>query len=177
MRRRGVVSTCRRVTCSENQETNKKSALHHPSREGTNGGANEDVSWLRAKRLAFPGYPSGREPITACPLQWRGRAGFTPASVSPFAMSYALSLGGAAFRRNAQTSASTIPAARTAITYGTSSCARNFPAGKSISTRSPAASGPARYVAKVRCSITCAEARLARCAGDRAADLRRGVLD
>src|SRR5439155_22429405 len=55
-----------------------------PAREPT-GGANEDVSWLRAIQLAFPGYPSGIEPITACPLQWRGRAGFAPASVSPFA--------------------------------------------------------------------------------------------
>src|SRR5437762_11297368 len=35
-----------------------------PAREPT-GGANEDVSWLRANRLAFPGYPSGIEPITA----------------------------------------------------------------------------------------------------------------
>src|SRR3989441_10212543 len=55
-----------------------------PAREPT-GGANEDVSWLRAIQLAFPGYPSGIEPITACPLQWRGRAGVSPASVSPFA--------------------------------------------------------------------------------------------
>src|SRR6266581_4280346 len=55
-----------------------------PAREPT-GGANEDVSWLRAIQLAFPGYPSGIEPITTCPLQWRGRAGFAPASVSPFA--------------------------------------------------------------------------------------------
>src|SRR5437762_6092338 len=31
------------------------------------------------------GYPSGIEPITACPLQWRGRAGVAPASVSTFA--------------------------------------------------------------------------------------------
>src|SRR5438552_9468440 len=54
-----------------------------PAREPT-GGANEDVSWLRANRLAFPGYPSGIEPLTNCPLQWRGRAGLPPASVSPF---------------------------------------------------------------------------------------------
>src|SRR6266850_937337 len=53
-----------------------------PARE-LHGGANEDVSWLRANRLAFPGFPSGIEPITACPLQWRGRAGLTPASVTP----------------------------------------------------------------------------------------------
>src|SRR6267142_6795225 len=55
-----------------------------PAREPT-GGANEDVSWLRAIQLAFPGYPSGIEPITTCPLQWRGRAGVSPASLSPFA--------------------------------------------------------------------------------------------
>src|SRR2546427_13208861 len=35
-----------------------------PAREPP-GGANEDVSWLRAIQLAFPGYPSGNEPITA----------------------------------------------------------------------------------------------------------------
>ena len=92
-----------------------------PTREPT-GGANEDVSWLRAIQLAFPGYPSGTEPITTCPLQWRGRAGFTPASVSPFAMSYALSLDAAGRRRNAHTSASNMPAATTAMTYGTKSC-------------------------------------------------------
>src|SRR2546427_4535526 len=55
-----------------------------PAREPT-GGANEDVSWLRAIELAFPGYPSGIERITACPLQWRGRAGVSPASVSSLA--------------------------------------------------------------------------------------------
>src|SRR2546427_10309072 len=43
-----------------------------PAREPT-GGANEDVSWLRANRLAFPGYPSGIEPLTNCPLHWRRR--------------------------------------------------------------------------------------------------------
>src|SRR5258708_5323762 len=55
-----------------------------PAREPT-GGANEDVSWLRAIQLAFPGYPSGIEPITTCPLQWRGRARLAPAPPSPAA--------------------------------------------------------------------------------------------
>src|SRR3989475_6593531 len=42
-----------------------------PAREPT-GGANEDVSWLRAIQLAFPGYPSGIEPITALPVTVAG---------------------------------------------------------------------------------------------------------
>src|SRR2546427_9284991 len=53
-----------------------------PAREPT-GGANEDVSWLRANRLAFPGYPSGIEPLTNCPLQWRGAAGAPPPPPTP----------------------------------------------------------------------------------------------
>src|SRR5882762_10567647 len=42
-----------------------------PAREPT-GGANEDVSWLRAIQLAFPGYPSGIEPITSLPVTVAG---------------------------------------------------------------------------------------------------------
>src|SRR5881394_4656020 len=88
-----------------------------PAREPT-GGANEDVSWLRANRRAFPeSFPvAAATYIKHCPLQWRGRAGLTPASVSPFAMSYALSLDGAGFRRNAQINAPTMTATRTPIT-------------------------------------------------------------
>jgi hypothetical protein len=45
VRRRSIVSTCRRVTCKYGDEKNDgESSQHHPSREGTNGGANEDVS-------------------------------------------------------------------------------------------------------------------------------------
>src|SRR4051812_49995454 len=64
-------------------ENKKRRITIPPAREPT-GGANEDVSWLRATQLAFPGYPSGFEPITACPLQWRGRARGSPAFASPF---------------------------------------------------------------------------------------------
>src|SRR5438045_5738478 len=82
-----------------------------PAREPT-GGANEDVSWLRANRRAFP----ESFPVAAyskhCPLQWRGRAGLTPASVSAFAISYALSLDGGGVRRNAQLNPPTLTAPR-----------------------------------------------------------------
>lgn len=37
---------------------------HHPSREGIAGGANGEVSWLRASRLAFP-VSQWREPTSA----------------------------------------------------------------------------------------------------------------
>ena len=47
------------------------------------------VSWLRASRLAFP-VSQWLEPSYDCPLQWRGRAGFTPASVLPFARALTL---------------------------------------------------------------------------------------
>src|ERR1041384_7487263 len=85
-----------------------------------------------------------------CPLQWRGRAGVAPASVSPFAMNYALSLGRetsmrkvrgtwcvvrgrrptqtthyaprTGFFRNAHTSALTIAIANAAMTYGSNIC-------------------------------------------------------
>jgi len=44
----------------------------------------EVVSWLRADPLAFPTAVSGlSERIERCPLQWRGRTGITPVSVSP----------------------------------------------------------------------------------------------
>src|SRR3989449_10844640 len=49
-----------------------------PAREPP-GGANEDVSWLRAIQLAFPGYPSGNEPITAA----RYSGGVAPGGVTP----------------------------------------------------------------------------------------------
>src|SRR5579862_3815867 len=65
---------------------------HHPSREGIAGGANGEVSWLRAHRLAFP-VSQWRGADFDCPLQWRGRAGLAPASVYPafafFLRSYA----------------------------------------------------------------------------------------
>src|SRR5579859_1202794 len=87
IRRAGGPSGGRAVVWHANRTSSATGSLRNtipPAREPT-GGANADVSWLRAHRFAFPGYPSGVEPITACPLQWRGRAGFAPASVSPFA--------------------------------------------------------------------------------------------
>jgi len=43
------------------------------------------VSWLRAAGLTFPTAPavSGVTSLRYCPLQWRGRTGFTPVSVAP----------------------------------------------------------------------------------------------
>src|SRR5204863_4623571 len=55
LRRRSIVPTCRRVAGRNEEYGDEESSQHHPSREGTNGGANEDVSWLRAKRGVFPG--------------------------------------------------------------------------------------------------------------------------
>ena len=75
-------SARRAATADQEENSEQKAALHHPSREGTSGGANEDVSWLRAnRRPAFPGCSPVAEPLLQCPLQWRGRAGFAPASV------------------------------------------------------------------------------------------------
>src|SRR5690349_6958628 len=48
MRRRGVVPTCRRVTCSEDENSQEKLAQHHPSREGTDW-------WRERRRLLAPG--------------------------------------------------------------------------------------------------------------------------
>ena len=42
------------------------------------------VSWLRATALAFPTFVSGIVSVACCyPLQWRGRTGIEPVSVSP----------------------------------------------------------------------------------------------
>src|SRR5438045_4857250 len=90
-----------------------------PAREPT-GGANEDVSWLRANRRAFPeSFPvAAATYIKHCPLQWRGRAGLKPASVSPFAMGYALSLEGAGFRRTDQINTTDVNAGQATSTQG-----------------------------------------------------------
>src|SRR5882762_9496945 len=81
--RRAVRPSGRQAARTRTANRRRRSTIP-PAREPT-GGANEDVSWLRAIQLAFPGYPSGVEPITTCPLQWRGRAGVSPASVSSLA--------------------------------------------------------------------------------------------
>src|SRR6266545_7336555 len=48
----------------------------------------EVVSWLRASFARLPGHVrdqwlSERDRYDQCPLQWRGRTGITPVSVSP----------------------------------------------------------------------------------------------
>src|SRR2546423_12403767 len=47
------------------------------------GGANEDVSWLRATRFAFPGFPSGCESRRTARYSGGGAAGIHPAPQIP----------------------------------------------------------------------------------------------
>jgi hypothetical protein len=58
-----------------------KAHRHRSLPRGSAGGANEEVSWLRAS-VRLPGFPVASE-RNLCPLQWRGRAGVTPASEHP----------------------------------------------------------------------------------------------
>jgi hypothetical protein len=53
-----------------------------PSPEGLLVARYEEVSWLRAFRSPSR-FPSGDVNGRICPLQWRGRAGFAPASEHP----------------------------------------------------------------------------------------------
>src|SRR5437773_9764057 len=97
-----------------------------PAREPT-GGANEDVSWLRANRLAFPGYPSGIEPIAAA----RYSGGAAPdLHRLPYPHSQNddyVSLDAAGRRRNAHTSATRLPAAPTPKANRSNPRARKLP--------------------------------------------------
>src|SRR5439155_23869216 len=62
---------------------NRRRRITIPPARDLIGGANEDVSWLRAKHgEPSQNYPSGCT-VTTCPLQWRGRAGVTPAFLLP----------------------------------------------------------------------------------------------
>ncbi len=67
-------------------------AVPSPPRGGAKQVPDGHVSWLEAARLAFPGSPSGVSGgfqgaevpgKSRSSSQWRGRAGFTPASVGP----------------------------------------------------------------------------------------------
>src|SRR5437899_3788277 len=53
------------LQAATSKTTNRTRRITIPPAREPPGGANEDVSWLRAIQLAFPGYPSGNEPITA----------------------------------------------------------------------------------------------------------------
>src|SRR5207244_4504551 len=55
--------------------------------------------------------------------------------------------GARGLRRSAHTSAPAIANAKRAMMYGSNVCGWNLPRGSPIVTRSPAASGPARYAA------------------------------
>src|SRR2546422_9710753 len=76
------------VRPSDRQEARTRTANRRrrstipPAREPP-GGANEDVSWLRAIQLAFPGYPSGNEPITAARYSGGAAPGVHPPPLTP----------------------------------------------------------------------------------------------
>src|SRR5436309_14545833 len=99
-----------------------------PAREPT-GGANEDVSWLRANRLAFPGYPSGIEPITAARYSGGAAPGLHRLPYPHFANDHYLSLDAPGRPRNAPTRATSTPAATTPNTYGSTPRPPTLPGG------------------------------------------------
>src|SRR5206468_11148917 len=88
-----------------------------PAREPT-GGANEDVSWLRANRLAFPGYPSGIEPITAARYSGGGAPGFHPPPYPPSQKDAHASLDPPGRRGNAHPGGPRLPAPTPPTTNG-----------------------------------------------------------
>jgi hypothetical protein len=55
---------------------------HHPSREGLQVARTKTSPGFGLLVSGLPGFPVASEPIMICPLQWRGRAGFAPASVN-----------------------------------------------------------------------------------------------
>jgi hypothetical protein len=72
------------ATCAERTDCAGGTATSPPPRAEIVA-RTEVVSWLRAASSAFP-MPSGTSgalDLASCPLQWRGRAGISPASGSP----------------------------------------------------------------------------------------------
>jgi hypothetical protein len=69
---------------TEMGERQRLSALrrHHPSREGLQVARTKTSPGFGLWVSGLPGVPVASEPISFCPLQWRGRAGFAPASVN-----------------------------------------------------------------------------------------------
>src|ERR1700704_5753595 len=65
---------------SDHRERQGRRPRHRSLPPGCAGGANGEVSWLRAPALAFPGSTQwrGERWWYSCPLQWRGRAGVAP---------------------------------------------------------------------------------------------------
>src|SRR2546428_12347774 len=74
------------LQAATSKTTNRRRRNTIPPAREPPGGANEDVSWLRAIQLAFPGYPSGNEPITAARYSGGGAAAVARRPRSPSAL-------------------------------------------------------------------------------------------